>query len=71
MYYALDSKEPVLNGRGRDIRRIYHVVYTVGGVENTISMVASCLMGAYTVFENVLGKPSPEIIKIWSTEMAK
>jgi hypothetical protein len=65
--FALDSKHPVLNGRGKDIRRIYKVKLVNDGVEHTIGIVACFLNDAYKVFENVYGKPAPEVIEISST----
>jgi hypothetical protein len=66
LHYALDAKQPVLNGRGREIRRVYTVKLSIGGVERMIGIVACCLGDAYTVFENVYGKPEPEILEISS-----
>jgi hypothetical protein len=71
IYYALDAKHPVLNGRGKDIRRIYFVKCEVGGREYTIGVVACDLLGTYKTFEEILGKPEPPIVAIWSEPISE
>jgi hypothetical protein len=68
IFWALDSKQPVLNGRGKDIRRIYKIVHLIGGVEHTMEIVASCIADAYHVYDSVMSEPAPEIISICSVE---
>jgi hypothetical protein len=70
IHYAPDSEQPVLNGRGFDIRRIYKVELIIGGVERELWVVACFLNDAYKVFEGVFGLPAPEVIAITSTEYA-
>lgn len=66
-YYALSAKEPVfLNGRGKDLRRIYNVLYEAGEQKEIIEIVGCFLSEAYEVFEKVTGKPVPQIIRVWS-----
>jgi hypothetical protein len=66
LYYALDSKEPVLNGRGKDIRRIYRVKYEIGGVEKEVNIVGCFILDAYKVFEEIFAMPYPQVTEISS-----